>query len=138
MAKTSRQDALAAYVRAVADALGLRDWHVTYVDEPPGGIDHENATAAIRPTRGRKWASLWVPARWWDESPEDRRQTIAHELLHLHFAGMERMLETVQTNLGDAAWGVLRSAHLDALELAVDGIADAIAPHLPLPPETAP
>lgn len=133
-----RQKALAQYVRAIADALGLRDWQFTYTDDPPGEIDYEHATAAIRPTRGRKWACLWVPAKWWDESPEDRRQTIAHELLHLHFAGMERILETVQTNLGDATWGVLRAAHLDALEMAVDGIADAIAPFMPLPPETTP
>lgn len=131
-----RLDALAAYVRGVADAVELRDWRFRVEGERPAFLSID-AAAACRPTRGRRFAALWFSDGWWDGSPEERRQTVVHELLHCHFRPVDAVVEGIQTNLGDAAWGVFDAAYQDAQEYAIDAVAEALARGLPLPPEVA-
>lgn len=127
-------DALAAYVRACADALELRDWRFTLADEPLPIANRADLAASIQCTRHRKHACLWIPPSWWDNPPNDRRQTVAHELLHCHAWPVEQAAEALQTNLGDHTWGVFAELHKGAIEDLIDAVADALAPHLPPPP----
>lgn len=123
---------LGRYVRWLANELGLRDWHIVLAggDDPPDNRDH---AACITVYYGRKRARIRLSREWDGMSPEDQRHCLVHELLHAHVDPMRTALSNAASTLGDAAYGILKGAHDDALELAVDGIADAIAPYLPLP-----
>ena len=111
------------YLRALADAMTLRDWAFRILDVGPSD---EDAMALIRPTYGRRHASIWLSDDFLDDSPEAQRHTLVHELIHCHFAGAQHYLD-------DCLDGDARAAYRLMLESGVDAVADALAPLLPLP-----
>lgn len=122
----TREDA-ERYVRALADELRLKDWRITVADEPCD--DHAQAQVSI--PYGRRCAIIYI-------SPEDcgiegARQAIVHELLHCHFEPINWAVNNAADPLGSLAFGVLEGSVSDATELAIDTLAEAIAPMLPLP-----
>ncbi len=120
------------YIRHLADLCGLRDWTITLAAQPTDAGNNGQVAC----TYGRKQATIQLAHDWPDKDPEEVRHTVTHELLHCHLDPVSRVLENVETNLGEAVYGVVRCAHRDAIEWAVDGIADAVAPLLPLPVKT--
>ncbi len=121
--------ALDSYLRDMADRLRLRDWVIVLYREPPRD---DAAHATVRRTYGQLRACVRVAADFVDETPERQREIITHELLHCHLDNLQQLLVNAQTNLGDAAWGILDGAHKDAIEIATDALTGIIAPHLPL------
>lgn len=122
---------LKAYVRRIADELSLRDWAFRIEFEPPENAD---ALASIEPCEGRKLATLWVCKDFWDKSAEEQRHTIAHEMIHCHHAPASDLIRLdVLKHMGQATYDVLLAAYKRQMEYCVDGLADALAPHLPLP-----
>ena len=79
----------------------------------------------MHPVEGRKYANLRLGECFLVDAAEEQRHTIVHELLHCHLGPMTRMIE---------AHDGMPPAAMLALEYCVDGLADAIAPLLPLPP----
>ena len=110
------------YVRQLADMLRLRDWRVEVSEEGPGASD---AIASCAPVQGRKYAVIRLAESFLTDPPADQRHTLTHELLHCHFGPFCRAIESVDA----------MSAPISlAMEYCVDGLADAIAPLLPMPP----
>lgn len=122
--------ALCGYVRHVADQLELRDWTIVVETDPPLS---EDAGAAIRPVYGRKRAWLRFRDDFRRAGADDQVQTVAHELLHCHLDAIETPLEddSVADLMGSAAYHVLFQAHRNAIEFAVDAIAESFVHHLP-------
>ncbi len=114
----------APYLRVLADLLALRDWTFVVSDDQPA---NHNAMASTVIWYGRRRATIRLSEEFLKESEENQRHTSAHELIHCHLDTLER-LATREAESGD----LIRPIRL-ALELAVDGLADAIAPFLPLP-----
>lgn len=119
-----RRQRFAPYLRRLADLLALKDWHVEISDEEAD----DGAAATVRWAFGRKQATVWLGAGFLDDSPEEQRHTLAHELIHLHFGPP---YDIAVEGLPDGS----ASAFRRMAEYAVDGMADAIAPLLPLPDE---
>jgi hypothetical protein len=115
---------LAPYLRALADRMGLRDWTVCLLDAPP---DDPNHGAENDCRYGRKRVNVCVNEAFLGQPPEAQRETIVHELVHAHMAPMHLYLHRV---LDDHEFEAYRLA----MEYAVDGIAEALALHMPLPP----
>lgn len=131
-------EALADYVRDLADRMRLADWVFFVSSDPeamPGdGIDDVRC-GTFAGTYGRKSARIWINAEWWKEvSPEERRETIVHEVLHAHFHSshetVSQMVTTHPRRTADALLGIYDVQS----EYAVDAIAHVLAPFLPLPP----
>lgn len=121
--------ALSTYVRSCADALGLRDWLVV-VERTP--CDDESLAQAYL-VYGRKLARIRFCRSFRDCTLEQVRQTVAHELIHCHFAAVDNMAEhDLKAHLGDAAAHVFFGSFRRQMEYGVDGLADAVAPGLPL------
>ncbi len=118
----TRRQRWAPYVRQLADTLRLRDWRIEVYEDAPAD---STATASVCPVNGRKYAVVRFGESFLTDEPADQRHTIVHELLHCHLGPMCRMIE--------AHDGLPPAANL-AMEYCVDGLADAIAPLLPLPP----
>jgi hypothetical protein len=118
----TRRERWAPYVRQLGDLLRLRDWRIQVNEDAPGD---SSAIASCAPVEGRKYAVIRLGESFLTDTAEEQRHTITHELLHCHLGPMIRMIE--------AHDGLPPAAKL-AMEYCVDGLADAIAPLLPLPP----
>lgn len=144
MTQTDGNVALADYVRTLADAMYLQDWTFFTSDdpesEPDGGIDgvRGERNACVACTFGRRAASIWFnPDYWRDGSAESRRQTVVHELIHVHFHGAREVVANALAGKYPVGTAQTLVALFDVqAEYAVDTLADIIAPMMPLPPET--
>lgn len=123
-------ESLSAYLRVMADAMALKDWAIHLQRKTPENPNHQ---AAVQSVYGRRHANIWVDSAFFDDSPEEQRQTITHELLHLHINPIKHALQNAKTNLGDHTYGVVEGMMDDATEFAVDDISAVLALGLPLP-----
>ncbi len=113
------------YFREIADRLRLRDWVIYMVEEAPA---ESNVGADTRCTKGRKHACIRLSEEFLRDPEPDQRQATVHELIHCHTAFLDHTIQQC-VNERDEAVCIL------ALEYAIDGLADAIAPLMPLPSE---
>lgn len=135
------------YLRYCANEMGLRDW--TFVveivernalrDTDDFDGDDQVWGAACDPVRGRKYATIkfGVPQieQLLEGSVEDFRQTVAHELIHCHFAALWDQLRLdlhSASLLSQPVYDVYIASVERNLEYGIDAMADVIAPHLPL------
>lgn len=124
-------EVLGRYLREVADTLGLRDWTLLVKHDPPASVE---ALAEVRPTEGRKHATVRVCIEFRELTDEEQRAVVVHELLHCHLAVVQHLTaggSQLGGMLGGSGSGILDAIRL-AIEYAVDGISDAIAAHYPL------
>lgn len=119
-----RRRRFGSYLRDLADRLGLRDWTVRVLDGAP---DTPDAVATVDCPSGRKIAAVNLSDGFLDLSPAEQRQTLTHELVHCHFWPA---YDLAHQYLSEDAFAAFRQA----LEYGVDGLADVLAPHLPVPP----
>jgi hypothetical protein len=116
-----RKQRFSAYLRRLADALKLSDWRVEIDDRPP---DSGRATAEVECVYGRRYAVVRLSERFLEQPPDEQRNSLVHELIHCHLNPAAAM---ALDEMGDGGAGHFRRM----LEYAVDGLADAIAPHMP-------
>lgn len=132
-------DALADYIRDLADRMLLRDWVFFVSDDPEDcpddGIDDERC-ATFRGTLGRRAGAVWINREWWaSATPEERRQTAIHELIHAHEHASREIVIHAVTVYPRRTADVLQAIYDVQMEYAIDALADVIAPFMPLPPE---
>lgn len=118
-----RRQAWAPYIREVADRLRLRDWTIEVSDE---GTDRPYTNALICVSHQRKYADLYLSDGFLDLTPERQRHCVVHELLHCHFGHADQWVRHKID--GDA-----EEAYTRMFEVGIDGLADAIAPLMPMP-----
>ena len=111
-----------AYVRDIADRIGLKDWTITVPGTPP----RDHADASMWMCYGRRVARVHLPDSIRHEPPEEQRDIVVHELVHLHFAAMDGTV----TDWLDEDKG---KAYNRLFEYGIDAMAAALAPHMPLP-----
>lgn len=135
MRKRDRK-ALGKYSRELADLLELRDWtvnvHVGEVHSPhhPDGWEW---IATSESTPGQKRVHLTFSEDVRDWTPEHVRQTVAHELIHAHLAPLMEMIRVdLHGQLKPTAHVLFATGATRWMEFAVDALADAVAPRLPL------
>lgn len=128
---TERHARWQAYVRTLADLLGLRDWRIELEDEPD---TDESCAASVSITYGQKHALVYFGQKWSGHTPEYQRYYVCHELLHCHMKPLADVVHNLAGKLGSEAYGVVWGCHDDALESSIDGIGWAVAQFLPLPP----
>lgn len=126
---------LGAYIRDIADLMQLRDWTVVMMSTAP---DNPKLFAAVERLHGRKWANFYIQDDWTHATPERMRQTVVHELLHLHIdPAVKGTLNAVADQVTPAVSEVITNVMDERVEYAVDAIAEAWAMSLPLPVEYA-
>lgn len=119
-----------AYVDQLRPILRLADWEVRV---SPLTCEDDNL-ATISPTFGQKRASIRLCDGWADLEPEVQRCTIAHELIHCHLhAPLEMATEDIEHFMSAGEKEMFTRGFRRTVEYAVDGLADTLAPFLPLP-----
>lgn len=133
----ARKKAMESYVALMASQLGLRDWEVLIEWEPM-----EDCCAAVAPVYGQKRATLHFGPNFLNAEGAPgpaavatwQRQTIVHELIHLHLYPLtEGVSRTNAALLSEEAATVAGLALGQSCEYATDGLADAVAGFFPLP-----
>lgn len=120
---------LGRYIHCIADEMGLRDWTLHLLREPCD----EDCNAQTHIIYGRRKAEIRVSEEFRSREPERIRQTVVHELTHLHFAAATNQVDRdLQGHLGDQARDIFYQGWLRNFEYGIDATAIALAPHMPL------
>lgn len=72
-----------------------------------------------------------VSAEFWGLDPQEKRRVIAHELLHVHYAGAERAIEALDGVIGKEAYEILSNIFNFEVERASDALSNPVARLLP-------
>lgn len=117
------------YVDTCKDLMGLKDWKVVYkVCEEPA----KEAEADISPQHG-KIAYLRLNKNFFALPPEHQRNTICHELVHLHMSGIDDCFLSTREALGGSAYVLLDNLYTEASENATQTLSHLLEGILPLP-----
>lgn len=119
---------LARYTSVIAAELGLRDWTLTFPNEPC----EDGALATVDCSYGRKRATVLFASDFTDHPPEEQRIVVLHELIHIHFAQERQAVRDALDSLGRDAREIAYESFRMSHEYGVDGLADAIADRYPL------
>jgi len=118
-----RRQAWLPYIRQIADLYGLKDWLFDVDNDSP---TDKNANASVFIPLGRRYCWIRLAQEFLDETPEEQRLCIVHELTHCHINMLYGMSKDF---MGEDKRGILTTL----MELGVDSISVAIAKFFPLP-----
>lgn len=119
-----------AYLADLAGRLGLSGWDVWVAAEP----SKDGALAHVEPTEGRRVAPVHLCSDWPERGPEDKRQILVHELLHLVHRDQTDLIRSALPESGylpDGAYRLLWESFRLATEVMVDHLAQVLAPFMP-------
>ena len=122
-----KREDLPAYFRQCAEAMRLGHWHVKVDSGAPG----DSSVASVHRWGSRFGATIRVTDAHLADDPDDLRDTMAHECIHMHFAHADALVEGKLSPADHAAWRM-------AVEYAVDALASVVSPLLPMPPDSEP
>jgi hypothetical protein len=86
-----RWDCLQAYVRGMADTMGLTLWQLTVEHIAPEG---EQTICDVYVPDASVKSTLRFSDQFFEFSPEKQRRSVTHEMLHLLQATPQRMIES--------------------------------------------
>jgi hypothetical protein len=122
--------AVNAYVERCKEIMGLSHWEVKVSNLQPD----DDAWAEIEVSDNLYQATIRFSKDLWKEKPAEIRRVVAHELIHIHQAGVERMVDTLEKPLGIAAYEIVSRTWDVESERCADSLSTIVAKVLPLPP----
>ena len=128
MAKTPAW--LSRYVREIQLRLGRGETEVRI------GEHHsdEGTYAQVNPHEQAAEAEIRFSPDFYNDTREGQRNTVVHEVLHLHFIGVDDVLHSWVDKLAPVDYAMLRRMMCRQEERIVDFMARIISPSMPLPP----
>jgi len=124
-----RDKRLRDYLDRAKRILNLSHWEIKISSDPPP----DDAWADVEVSQNLYAATIRFSPGLWKEKPEEIRRVIAHELIHCHYAGVERLVETLEKSLGSQAYEIVASIWDVESERGADSLSTAVAELLPLP-----
>lgn len=113
---------LTQYIRKLMGLMELTDWRLKLSDEPCAIGNY----ASIVAYTSQREAVMHLAWNWRTYGARITRETITHELIHLH---CEPTMEYARKCSADSDWNAIKYLN----EYTVDAIARVIDPFLPLP-----
>lgn len=125
----SRLEEAQAYIDNAKRILNLSQWDIKVKDYPSA----EDAYADIEAHDHLWHAKLRLSEDFFKEPAEEQRKIIAHELLHLHYAGVERLVSSTESVIGAAAYDLYSKVWEIEIERAADALSGPVGGLLPIP-----
>jgi hypothetical protein len=123
------------YLAHLAKMLLVGDWTIRLWRDPSSGSTHATINIDHQKEQGR----IALGADFFARTPEERRQTLCHELLHLQTSRVCRAMTQLAEQFPDQDAVQYANQRLDEEEeILVDRLARVLSPTLPLPPEVTP
>jgi hypothetical protein len=123
---SAKLDYAASYVRACQPILRLSDWSITVKESEPSDESDDIARTYI--SHQAKEAKVSLSETFFSSHPSAKRETICHELLHLHHWKIDRHLVPFEEIYGGPWWRIYK---MD-METFVDEISKVLSTLLPI------
>lgn len=111
------------YVKTLASKMGLGHWDIFITKV----VASEGTMAEVHPVFGRRVAQISISKKWRNYSPEEQRNTLVHELIHILHTDQT---EVIRVSTISNSLMILFNRET---ELLVDHLANLLAPLFPLP-----
>lgn len=115
------------YVNKASAILGLSHWKVEVSKNPCD----EDSWADIEVSENLWNAKMRVSSEFWTLDNAEKRRVIAHELLHVHYAGAERAIESLEGVLGREGYEIISNVFNVEVERAADALSTPVSRLLP-------
>ena len=115
------------YVNKASSILGLSHWKVEVSKNPC----EEDSWADIEVSENLWNAKMRVSSEFWTLDNAEKRRVIAHELLHVHYAGAERAIESLEGVLGREGYEIISNVFNVEVERAADALSTPVSRLLP-------
>ena len=120
-------------MNAHRDVMNLRQWTLKVSNDIPA----DDSWADVEVSENLWEATIRLSADFFKESPESQRRILAHELMHVHTAALERLMGTLSGVLGSQAYEVLDKVWDTEGERVAEALSFVVAGVLPLPEFTS-
>ena len=117
------------YIDRCAKILGLGHWQIKLSEQNAP----EDSWADIEVSQNLYQATIRFSPDLWKEKATEIRRVVAHELIHCHYAGVERLVDTLEKPLGTAAFEIVSAVWDVESERGADSLSTVVAELLPLP-----
>jgi hypothetical protein len=122
---------LKTYVREIQVRLGRGETDIRI------GEHHsdEGTYAQVNPHEQAAEAEIRFSPDFYSDTPQGQRNTVVHEVLHLHFVGVDDVVHAWVDKLAPVDYAMLKRMMVRQEERIVDFMARIISPFMPLPPK---
>jgi len=128
-ATPSLREQVTAYLNANRDVMHLKQWTLKVSNDIPA----DDSWADVEVSENLWEASVRLSGDFFKETPESQRRILAHELMHVHNAALERLIGTLSGVLGSQAYEVLEKVWDTEGERVAEALSFIVAEVLPLP-----
>lgn len=120
------------YIRQLGDLLLLRDCELDLSRECAA----TGTWCLIHTKDVEHQATIYLGAEWDTHTPEEQREWLTHELLHVHTSRADRVMKQLAEQWSEnSACQFAKEAHRKEIEVLVNNLARLLAPGMPLPEE---
>jgi hypothetical protein len=117
------------YCNAALPLMHLPHWRVRIASDIPA----DDSWADIEVSTNLWLATIRISDDFFRQEPELQRRIVAHELLHIHNAPLERLIESLDGVLGSQAYEMLDHLWDAEGERIAEALSFVVAERLPLP-----
>ena len=128
-ATTTLREQVTAYLNAHRDVLHLKQWTLKVSNDIPA----DDSWADVDVSENLWEATVRLSGDFFKETPESQRRILAHELMHVHNAALERLMGTLSGVLGSQAYEVLDKVWDTEGERVAEALSFVVAGVLTLP-----
>ena len=128
-ATPSLREQVTAYLNANRDVMHLKQWTLKVSNDIPA----DDSWADVEVSENLWEASVRLSGDFFKETPESQRRILAHELMHVHNAALERLIGTLSGVLGSQAYEVIEKVWDTEGERVAEALSFIVAEVLPLP-----
>ena len=123
------REQVTAYLNANRDVMHLKQWTLKVSNDIPA----DDSWADVEVSENLWEASVRLSGDFFKETPESQRRILAHELMHVHNAALERLIGTLSGVLGSQAYELLEKVWDTEGERVAEALSFVVAEVLPLP-----
>ncbi len=123
------REQVTAYLNANRDVMHLKQWTLKVSADIPA----DDSWADVEVSDNLWEASVRLSGDFFKETPESQRRILAHELMHVHNASLERLIGTLSGVLGSQAYELLEKVWDTEGERVAEALSFVVAEVLPLP-----
>lgn len=127
--RKKQRKAVGAWLREVADLIGLRDTMIKVSHGPAP----DDAWASCTPTYAQPEAIIKVHPEALEETPDDLARILVHELLHIHHGDLKLDLDEALEGCDPVQARWVMQVVVSNVEVLVDSLARVIVARVDLP-----
>lgn len=123
-------NALQLYIWTIRDIFRLHHWDVYLANQ----YAEDSAQASVHPLYGRHVAAIYINKNWFNYPPEDQRNAMVHEILHIVHNEQTDVVRVGYSSampshkVGNAFWALFERE----TEMMVDHLANCLSEFFPL------